>query len=269
MMEYMTETYTWAITHEKEFLINLCKGLIASFIIAAIALLSGIQAPYGRYSKPGWGFLINGKLAWIVQEAPNLVVVYWLYYHVEGNAEAKNSFTNRVLLGMFIYHYIYRTCIFPLRLRGGKKTAFAPFFMALSFCVINGYLQGRSLTYFYVYDDEWLQSPNFIIGFAIFCTGWFINFYHDSVLINLRKPDEKGYKIPKSGLFKYISGANFFGEIVEWTGFAIACSNWPAATFAFTTAMNIGPRAIQHHQWYLQKFDNYPKERKALIPFIW
>ena len=25
MMEYMTETYTWAITHEKEFLINLCK----------------------------------------------------------------------------------------------------------------------------------------------------------------------------------------------------------------------------------------------------
>ena len=38
---------------------------------------------------------------------------------------------------------------------------------------------------FYVYDDEWLQSPNFIIGFAIFCTGWFINFYHDSVLINL------------------------------------------------------------------------------------
>ena len=130
-------------------------------------------------------------------------------------------------------------------------------------------MQGRALTYFYVYEEDWLYTPNFIVGFTLFCIGWFINFYHDSVLINLRKPGETGYKIPERGLFRYISGANFFGEIVEWSGFAIACSNLPAATFAFTTAMNIGPRAIQHHQWYLQKFDDYPADRKALIPFIW
>jgi 3-oxo-5-alpha-steroid 4-dehydrogenase 1 len=74
-------------------------------------------------------------------------------------------------------------------------------------------------------------------------------------------------------MFEYVSGANFFGEIVEWSGFAIAglaCDNWlPSFCFAFCTAMNIGPRAIQHHNWYLKKFDKYPRSRKALIPFIW
>ena len=262
-------SYEWVKNNEEDFLVLLCQGLLVSFVIAAVALLSGIQAPYGRYAKQGWGFLIDGKVAWIVQEAPNLVVVYWLYFHVEGDVRAKSSLVNRILLGMFTYHYIYRTCIFPLRLRGGKKTAFAPFFMAFTFCLINGYMQGRALTYFYVYEEGWLYTPNFIAGFTLFCIGWFINFYHDSVLINLRKPGETGYKIPERGLFRYISGANFFGEIVEWLGFAIACSNLPAATFAFTTAMNIGPRAIQHHQWYLQKFDDSPADRKALIPFIW
>jgi len=67
-----------------------------------------------------------------------------------------------------------------------------------------------------------------------------------------------------------LSGANFFGEIVEWLGFAIAMGlALPGVTFAFCTACNIGPRAVAHHKWYLEKFnDEYPKTRKALIPFI-
>ena len=70
-------------------------------------------------------------------------------------------------------------------------------------------------------------------------------------------------------MFTYISGANFFGEILEWTGFAIASWSQPAAVFAFATALNIGPRALHHHEWYLAKFkEDYPKQRKALIPFL-
>jgi 3-oxo-5-alpha-steroid 4-dehydrogenase 1 len=44
----------------------------------------------------------------------------------------------------------------------------------------------------------------------------------DAILRNLRKPGETDYKIPKGGAFKFVSGANFLGEILEWTGFAIA-----------------------------------------------
>ncbi len=46
---------------------------------------------------------------------------------------------------------------------------------------------------------------------------------------------EKGYKIPRGGMFEYISGANFFGEILEWAGFALAAWSLPAFAFALFT----------------------------------
>ena len=92
------------------------------------------------------------------------------------------------------------------------------------------------------------------------------------MLRTLRKPGETGYKIPRGGMFTFISGANFFGEIVEWCGFAIACGGaFAPVAFALSTAFNVGPRAVQHHGWYLEKFkEEYAAlGRKALIPFVY
>ena len=50
-------------------------------------------------------------------------------------------------------------------------------------------------------------------------------------------------------MFTFVSGANFFGEIAEWSGFALACWSLPSLSFALFTALNIGPRAIQHHKY--------------------
>lgn len=70
-------------------------------------------------------------------------------------------------------------------------------------------------------------------------------------------------------MFEYVSGANFFGEIVEWSGFALAAWSIVPLAFAFFTFSNTGPRGHQHHQWYLKKFNDYPKHRKGVIPFVW
>lgn len=96
-----------------------------------------------------------------------------------------------------------------------------------------------------------------------------INIHSDHILRNLRKPGEKDYKIPKGGFFKYVSAANFFGEILEWCGYAFACWSLPAAVFALNSFCIIGTRGYTHHLYYLKKFKNYPSERKAVIPFIW
>ena len=58
-------------------------------------------------------------------------------------------------------------------------------------------------------------------------------------------------------------------EVLEWTGFAIASGSLPAAAFAVFAFSNLAPRARDHHAWYLAKFKEYPKRRKALIPLIY
>jgi len=45
--------------------------------------------------------------------------------------------------------------------------------------------------------------------------------------------------------------------------------NLAALSFlAFTTFNNLIPSALSHHEWYLQKFDDYPSERRAVFPFV-
>ena len=62
----------------------------------------------------------------------------------------------------------------------------------------------------------------------------------------------------------------FGGEMLEWLGFAVASQfSLPSVAFVVYTASNLIPRAVAHHQWYLRKFDDYPKERKwAVVPFV-
>ena len=72
----------------------------------------------------------------------------------------------------------------------------------------------------------------------------------DVTLVKLRKPGESGYKIPRGGLFEYVSAANYFSEIVEWVGYAIASGgSLPAIAFAFYTFCNVAPRGHSHHRY--------------------
>ncbi|XP_069140678.1 3-oxo-5-alpha-steroid 4-dehydrogenase 1-like isoform X2 [Argopecten irradians] len=136
------------------------------------------------------------------------------------------------------------------------------------FCMFNGYLQAAYLLQHADFGQDWYRNPRFYIGLSIFFFGMFINIQSDHKLRTLRKPGETGYKIPRGGMFTYVSGANFLGEIIEWFGFAVANGTLPTLAFFFSTTASISPRAFQHHRWYKEKFEDYPKERKALIPFI-
>jgi steroid 5-alpha reductase family enzyme len=106
------------------------------------------------------------------------------------------------------------------------------------------------------------------LGFLLFFGGAYINIRSDNILLRLRKPGETDYKIPAGFLFRYVSCPNFLGEMIEWSGFAIMAWNVPALSFAVWTVANLAPRALHHHRWYLEKFSEYPKNRKAFIPFL-
>lgn len=140
--------------------------------------------------------------------------------------------------------------------------------LAIVFNLFNAYLNARWISHFGNYSFGWLTSPFFVVGTLMFGVGWLINLHSDTVLIHLRKPGETGYKIPKGGFFRWVSAPNYFGELLEWLGWAIA--TWSLAGLAFWvyTAANLVPRAITNHRWYHEKFTDYPKERKALVPYL-
>eukprot|EP00300_Choanocystis_sp_HF-7_P027847 c3310_g1_i1.p1 GENE.c3310_g1_i1~~c3310_g1_i1.p1 ORF type:complete len:276 (+),score=55.10 c3310_g1_i1:24-830(+) len=232
-----------------------------------VTLVSGVPAPYGRYNDHAiggikLGALVPARLAWAIQESPCVVASIYAAYR----APADLPLPNRVVLLLFGIHYFNRTVLYPLRIRGGKATPLVVMLLAFGFCSINGFIQTR----FLVAVCQGLEfSLLFYAGVLVWALGFLLNIQSDNILQGLRPPGDTSYKIPRGGLFELVSGANFLAEIIEWTGYAMAMNfAFPGVSFALCTALNIGPRAVQHHKWYLTKFDNYPKHRKALIPFL-
>uniref|UniRef100_A0A8C4QML8 3-oxo-5-alpha-steroid 4-dehydrogenase n=1 Tax=Eptatretus burgeri TaxID=7764 RepID=A0A8C4QML8_EPTBU len=233
--------------------------------VGAVLLLWQQQrqaSTYGRYNPTDSVLLLPARLTWLLQELPSFLVPMLLLMK-----SRELALPNIMLLLMFCGHYFQRTFIYALRLRG-RPCQISIMLAATTFCTLNGYLQSHSLLYCLHYPPDWIFGPRFLAGAVLFLSGMFINIHSDNILRNLRKPGESGYKIPKGGMFEFISGANFFGEIIEWLGYSLAAWSAPQAAFGFFTICSIGPRAYHHHRYYLEKFNDYPKSRKALIPYI-
>lgn len=248
--------------------LHVIAWIMIAVAILVFSLLRGYRAPYGRYATSAsawWGPNIPAKLAWFIQELPSFL---WpLYALVFVPIESRVA---QFLIALFLLHYFQRTFIFSLRIRGGKPTKLAPFIMAFAFCFFNGYLQTAYLATHFVFGNTFTSALCLAVGVVLFVLGMLINIHSDGILRRLRTRTDQSHKIPHGGLFTHVSAANFFGEILEWFGFAMAQGfSPPALAFALFTFANIGPRGKQHHDDYLKRFPDYPKTRKAVIPFIW
>lgn len=244
--------------------------LITSFIVALgsfLALLF-ISAPYGRHARKGWGPLLPNWLGWFVMESIS-VIVFMVMFLIGSAPQTAATIT---FLLMWETHYLQRSFIYPFLMRDGqKKMPLAIPLIAFGFNLGNSYLNGRYLFHFSEnrYSTDWLLDGRFIIGTILFFAGFSINLWADHKLRGLRQPGETGYKIPHGGLYRYISCPNYFGEILEWAGWAIATWSLAGLAFAVWTFANLAPRAQTNHNWYHEHFDEYPIERKALIPWVW
>jgi len=236
---------------------------LAAVIFAALLFIS---APYGRHGREGFGPSIDATLGWVVMESPSALGMP-LLFALGGQNHGAAGVT---FLLLWEAHYLHRAFVFPLRRRGrsGRMPALVAA-MAFTFNVANVYLNGRWLYHLGpLRGPDWLGDPRFVLGALLFVLGYAINLHADEVLLRLRRPGEKGYKIPQGGLYRWVSCPNYLGEVLEWCGFAICAWSPAAAVFALWTAANLVPRAISHHRWYKERFADYPKERRAILPFL-
>jgi protein-S-isoprenylcysteine O-methyltransferase Ste14 len=222
-----------------------------------------VDAPYGKFSETGFGNSLpklNGNVGFMIQELPSLVVFSSIYIY----SFSLLTLHERIGGFLFVCHYFHRSIIYT-NFRGATLSPSAIHVVVLAFLVTftNGYLQG-------VYLTRSTSTPIIqIIGFVMFWCGFWINYQSDGILIDLRKQKKEKYLIPYGGFFELVTCSNYFGEIVEWFGYALFCNNSASWVFLIFTMSNLVPRAIAQHKWYRTYFgSDYPKNRKAIIPFI-
>jgi protein-S-isoprenylcysteine O-methyltransferase Ste14 len=233
-------------------------------LVTFVALVF-VSAPYGRHSRGGWGPTLPVRWGWVLMELP-CVVVFAAFFFA---GQHSRSLVPLLLLGFWQLHYLNRTFVFPFRLRvGDRRMPLLIPLLAIGFNVLNAWINARWIGHLGTYSTEWLSDPRFVIGALMFLAGWAGNLHSDALLRRLRKPGETGYKIPRGGLYRWVSAPNYLCEIIEWCGWAVMTWSPAGLAFALYTAANLAPRALSNHRWYLDKFEDYPSERKALIPFV-
>lgn len=244
------------------------------FIMTLIALvvfvtLYFVNAGYGILFDKKWGTPVPNKLAWILMESPVFIIMLLMWMHSQ-------RIWNTVPLIFFLFfqlHYFQRAFIFPLLIKGKSKMPAGIMCMGILFNLANGYMQGEWIFYLSpadIYTESWLHTPQFIIGTILFFGGMFINIQSDHIVRNLRKPGDTAHYLPQKGMFRYVTSANYFGEIIEWTGFAILTWSLSGAVFAWWTIANLVPRANTIYNTYRKEFGEKALARKKrIIPYIY
>lgn len=249
---------------------NLLLYVMTGLAVIVFFSLYFVTAGYGQFRTKRWGWSINNKLAWVLMEAPAFIVMMLIW----GGSGFSTAAPQIVLTGLFLLHYFLRSFVFPLLMRGKSKMPVNIMLMGAVFNIINGIIQGGGLYWFpqAEYQEGWnyLSHGYAIVGLIIFFAGLAINWHSDRVVRHLRKPGDTRHYLPTKGFFRWVTSANYFGELTEWTGFALIAMSPAAWVFVIWTASNLIPRSASIHKKYVEEFGKKAVgKRKRIIPGIY
>ncbi|XP_050525217.1 probable very-long-chain enoyl-CoA reductase art-1 [Daktulosphaira vitifoliae] len=118
------------------------------------------------------------------------------------------------------------------------------------------------------------STVQFYIGLATFIFCELGNLSIHIALRNLRPPGTKVRRIPVATinpftyLFNFVSCPNYSYEVGSWIGFTLMTSSLPAGLFTLAGLYQMAVWALGKHKNYKKEFSDYPKNRKAIIPFL-
>lgn len=135
----------------------------------------------------------------------------------------------------------------------------------MAICKVNGFLSGTR-------RDVSLRVVYFCMvynGQSAFFAGMFMNWHSDYIIRHLRKPGDTRHYLPQKGMYRYVTSANYLGEIIEWAGWAILTCSLSGLVFFWWTMANLVPRANAIWHRYREEFGSEVGARKRVFPFIY
>lgn len=129
---------------------------------------------------------------------------------------------------------------------------------------------------YYVNHPAYTPPPNawLVAGAAGFFVCELGNLSIHLALRNLRSDGSRTRRIPyPTGnpftlLFRYVSVPNYTYEIGSWLCFSLMTSTASALVFTVAGFVQMTEWAIKKHVNYRKEFPDYPKGRRAIVPFL-
>ncbi|XP_021301225.1 polyprenol reductase 2-like [Herrania umbratica] len=110
-------------------------------------------------------------------------------------------------------------------------------------------------------------------GAAIFAWGWLHQYFCHAILGSLRghRDQTVEYVIPHGDWFNIVSSPHYLAEMIIYVGLLVASGGTDFTIWlllGFVVA-NLAFAAAETHRWYLHKFEDYPPDRWAVLPFVY
>jgi len=212
------------------------------------------------YSKFAGGMTMTG----MVPSRLGMTLLYFpaccigLFYFVDHVSDRAD-----IAAAMMAIHFGKRTaeCLF-LHKYSGQMPISSSLFISFFYCLTaHGTCHfSRLVTVF----DAWTYPA----GLTCFFLGIAGNFYHHYLLATLRKPGEKGYKVPRGGFFEYVAAPHYCFELIGWLGVVLVAQHLIILMIFVAMTIYLADRSIGQDEWNRKKIIGYPKHRKRMIPFL-
>ena len=215
---------------------------------------------------------IGWDTVFYIEYAGPIIVTLALLFFRKGIYGRNPALTLNQKLGVFmvLVHYIKREL----------ETAFVHRFSSETMPLINVFknsfhyygLFGFLTMYFYLHPDytppSWASPAIFYTATALFLIFEFLNLQTHLVLKNLRTPGSTERKIPYGWGFGLVSCANYFWESMAWIVFCVQAQVLGGYVYLAASVYQMAAWAIKKHKRYKEEFPNYPRNRKAMFPFL-
>lgn len=220
---------------------------------------------------------IGWKTVFLAEYAGPLVVYLWIYqrpwlFYGDAGKVAPMAQVVHIAAICYAIHYVKRLLETIFVHRFSKATM--PFFNLFKNCSYY-WLFTAYVAYHVNHPKFTAPSAAWIYGgLALFAISELGNLSIHVALRNLRPPGTKVRRIPvPTGnpftlLFNFVSCPNYTYEFGSWLGFTIMTSCIPAGLFALAGMYQMSIWALGKHKAYKKEFPNYPKSRKAILPFV-
>ncbi|XP_051145360.1 uncharacterized protein LOC127261174 [Andrographis paniculata] len=232
-----------------------------AFVAIAVSEFAGNNLQYAKLLKSGRRNLIPSKVGMLIFYFPALVLSVSSFWLFPGAGIRflllKSALTIHLLKRLFEVLFIHKF--------SGAMVLNTAILVSISYIIFFG-----GMNYFQ-HRIQRFPEPSIdlkYVGALLFVVGNYGNFYHHYLLSKLRREGEKEYKIPQGGLFNLVICPHYFCEILTFIGIAFIAQTFFAVMGTIGDIICLFGRSYTTRKWYLSKFEDFPNNVKALIPYI-